>query len=93
MEEKNGIRAVEYVREHATEFNISPDKVGIIGFSAGAGVTMHAVMNSMPGKRPNFAGPVYGGGIRGQEVPDDAPPLFIAGAADEDDCCRSARFI
>lgn len=28
-------RAIRYVRSHAAEFNVSPDRVGIMGFSAG----------------------------------------------------------
>lgn len=28
-------RAVQYIREHATEYNINPNKLGVMGFSAG----------------------------------------------------------
>src|SRR3974390_1688866 len=35
----DGLAAVTYVRQHATEWGISPDRVGIIGFSAGGSVT------------------------------------------------------
>ena len=36
-------RAVRYVRYHASEFNIDPDKIGVLGFSAGGHlVTMAA---------------------------------------------------
>jgi dienelactone hydrolase len=58
---EDGIRAVEYVREHASEFGIDPEKVGIMGFSAGAGVTMHVIINSAPENQPDFAAPIYGG--------------------------------
>lgn len=80
---EDGIRAIEYVREHAKEFNIDPAKVGIMGFSAGAFVSMYSIMNAKPGKQPDFGAPVYGGSLNGLEVPDNAPPLFIACAADD----------
>jgi len=80
---EDGIRAVEYVREHASEFGIDPEKVGIMGFSAGAGVTMHVIINSAPDRQPDFAAPIYGGWLGDSEIPEDAPPLFILAAADD----------
>lgn len=35
----DGERAVRYVRSHATEFGIAPDRIGMWGFSAGAHLT------------------------------------------------------
>ena len=35
----DGVRAVELVRSRAKEFGVSPDRVGIIGFSAGGAVS------------------------------------------------------
>jgi acetyl esterase/lipase len=80
---EDGIRAVEYVREHSAEFGIDPKKVGIMGFSAGAGLTMHVIINSSPDKQPDFAAPVYGGWLGDSKIPEDAPPLFILAAADD----------
>ncbi|HEY2725633.1 MAG TPA: alpha/beta hydrolase, partial [Parafilimonas sp.] len=31
----DGKKAIEYVRQHAAEYNIDPSKIGIMGFSAG----------------------------------------------------------
>jgi len=80
---EDGIRAVEYVRENSAEFGIDPKKVGIMGFSAGAGVTMHVIINSAPDKQPNFAAPIYGGWLGDSKIPENAPPLFILAAADD----------
>lgn len=80
---EDGMRAMEYVREHASEFGIDPKKVGIMGFSAGAGVTMHTVINASPEQMPDFAAPIYGGWIGDSKIPDNAPPLFILAAADD----------
>jgi len=79
----DGIRAIQYVKEHASEYNISPNKVGMIGFSAGAGVTMHTILNSSSSNMPDYAATIYGGWLRGKPVPDNAPPLFILCAADD----------
>ena len=76
-------RAVEIVgREH--------DRVGMIGFSAGARVT---VATALAGGL-TFAAAIYGA-ASGRDVapPPDAPPLFVAVAADDpvvrvDDCVR-----
>jgi acetyl esterase/lipase len=80
---QDGVRAFEYVREHAGEYGIDPNKIGIMGFSAGAGVTMNAVLHSSPEYRPDFAAPIYGGWKKGTGIPEDAPPLFILAATDD----------
>lgn len=80
---EDGIRAVEYIRQHASEFGVDLKKIGIMGFSAGAGVTMHVVMNASPDKMPNFAAPIYGGWIGDSKIPENAPPLFILAASDD----------
>ena len=35
---EDGLAAVTYVRQHAAEWGVSPDRVGIIGFSAGGSI-------------------------------------------------------
>jgi acetyl esterase/lipase len=79
----DGKQAVRIVRQHAAEFGYKPDRVGMIGFSAGGGVLLAAVTG--PGEtRPNFAAAIYAAGA-GEATPptDGAPPLFIAVAADD----------
>ncbi len=36
---KDAVRAVKYIRYHALEFNIDPERIGMIGFSAGGYLT------------------------------------------------------
>jgi acetyl esterase/lipase len=77
----DGRRAVRLVRERAGEFGLRRDRVGMIGFSAGGGVTSEAVFGPAE-TRPDFAAIIYGvGEIR--EVTSPAPPLFLAVAADD----------
>jgi len=79
----DGLQAIKYVKEHAAQYNIKPNKVGIMGFSAGAGVTMYTILNSTANNMPDFAATIYGGWLNGKEVPDHAPPLFVLCAADD----------
>jgi len=79
----DGLAAVSYVRQHASEWGISADKVGIIGFSAGGVVAAQVAVRYAPEGRPAFAAPIYGGGSQDITVPSDAPPMFIAAATDD----------
>lgn len=65
----------------AKEWNVNPERIGMMGFSAGAGLTMHCTLNSKTMKLA-FIAPIYGG-MRAVEVPKDAPPLFVAIAAND----------
>jgi acetyl esterase/lipase len=81
----DGQAAVSYVRKHAAEFGISPQRIGLMGFSAGGTVTAGVVFNYTPESRPDFVAPVYPylGGLKEAAVPQDAPPMFIAVASDD----------
>ena len=69
------------VREKAAEFGYRPDRVGMIGFSAGGMVTSEALFGPKE-TRPDFVALIYG--IREiKAIPDPAPPLFLAVAADD----------
>ncbi len=78
----DALQAIRVVRAHATEWAIDPHRVGIMGFSAGGTVTSLATLHYDAGSRPDLAAPIYGAGAPG-EVPEDAPPLFIAVANDD----------
>src|SRR6185436_2819183 len=51
--------AFKLVRARAKEWNIDPDRIGMMGFSAGAGTTMAATLKSTENK-PAFIAPIYG---------------------------------
>jgi acetyl esterase/lipase len=78
----DGLRAIEYVRSHAVEYSIDPNKIGFIGFSAGGMTAMNVATAYEPKSRPNFVGVIYGA-MPKRPVPKDAPPAFIAVAADD----------
>jgi acetyl esterase/lipase/lysophospholipase L1-like esterase len=81
----DGREAIAYVRKHASEYNISPDKIGIIGFSAGGTVAASTAFNYTADNKPNFVAPIYAFFPDSLQtaVASDAPPMFLAAAADD----------
>jgi acetyl esterase/lipase len=79
----DGKRAVQLVRQRAASWGIRPDRVGLVGFSAGAIVTLRASIDGDASVRPDFAGIIYGP-VTGEKVPAGAPPAFIALAANDE---------
>lgn len=78
----DGRRAIEIVRERAAEWGVKPDRIGLVGFSAGAFLIADVAMD--PRAAPvAFVAPIYGGETREAPVPADAPPLFTVIAADD----------
>ncbi|MDN3595159.1 alpha/beta hydrolase [Zunongwangia endophytica] len=79
--------AIQYVRNNADKFGINTDKVGVIGFSAGATVILESVLNNHEAENlPNFAASLYGGptdDLMNAEIPQNELPLFIAAASDD----------
>jgi len=81
----DGLSAISYVRENAASFKIDPNKIGFMGFSAGGAVTMGVAYNYTTANRPDFLVPVYAWTLvmPVQEVPADAPPMFVICASDD----------
>jgi acetyl esterase/lipase len=79
----DGRQAIKVVREHAGEWGVKPDRIGIMGFSAGGLVTTGVATEYDAASRPNFAAPIYGPVYKSVKVRRDAPPLFICCANDD----------
>lgn len=73
--------AFALIRRRAGEWHVDPDRIGMVGFSAGAMLTMATTVAGQDAK-PAFIGNIYGP-LASMTVPADAPPLFIALAADD----------
>ncbi len=73
--------AFALVRAHAREWHVDPDRIGMVGFSAGAMLTLSTELYGGDAK-PAFLGEIYGP-LAPVSVPADAPPLFVALAADD----------
>jgi acetyl esterase/lipase len=83
MAAADGRRALSLVRSRAAEFGIAPDRIGIMGFSAGGYIAAAVAVEHDPASRPNFAAPIYGAMPENVTPPADAGPLFIAHADDD----------
>jgi acetyl esterase/lipase len=73
--------AYAMIVERAEEWGVDTSNIGMMGFSAGAGLTMHSTLNSKTMDLA-FIAPIYGG-LNEVEVPEDAPPMFNVIAADD----------
>jgi acetyl esterase/lipase len=92
-------RAIRLVRSSATEFNIDPKRVGMLGFSAGGAVIMMVAFDKGEGNpsaidpvdrlnaRPDFQMMVYPGGKAPETITPDAPPAFLICANDDEYGC------
>jgi acetyl esterase/lipase len=80
---EDGRAAVRVVRENAGAWSLDPEKVGMLGFSAGAFVSLVTCVDGSVDERPSFLAPLYAGWWESPTVPDPAPPLFLAWATDD----------
>ncbi|MCX6980709.1 MAG: alpha/beta hydrolase [Verrucomicrobia bacterium] len=82
-------RAIRTVRSRAKEWGIRPDRIGIMGFSAGGELAAFAAMKSdagnaaadpieRAGSRPDFQALIYPGTSNLFTVEKGMPPVFIA---------------
>jgi acetyl esterase/lipase len=78
---EDGLRALALVRERAADWGVKPDRIGMIGFSAGAFLAVDVAM-ALEAKLA-FVAPIYGGETSGRAVAADAPPLFTTIAQDD----------
>lgn len=82
MAANDGRRAIELVRKNADKWSINPDKIGIMGFSAGGMLSLEVAYNHTKISKPDFIGIIYGSmGFAG--LPDDPVPMFMASSQNE----------
>ncbi len=73
--------AFALIRARAAQWRVDPNRIGMVGFSAGAMLTMATTLTA-PDARPAFIGNIYGP-LAPVTVPAAAPPMFVALAADD----------
>jgi acetyl esterase/lipase len=78
----DGQAALRHVLAHARDYGIDPRRTGMMGFSAGAFLTLSVATADAPDARPAFIAPIYG---RQAAVtpPVKAPPMFALIAGDD----------
>jgi acetyl esterase/lipase len=73
--------AFALIRARSSAWKVDPKRIGMVGFSAGAMLTMQTALDGVDAK-PAFIGDIYGP-LESMTVPVDAPPMFAALAADD----------
>jgi len=90
-------RAMRVLRSQASEWGINPAKVGVMGFSAGAVMSLHLLAQADAGEptssdpvarfsnRPDFVIFIYGAPPPGKAkpAPKNSPPVLIVHASDD----------
>jgi acetyl esterase/lipase len=79
---EDGRQALKLVRARAAEWGVDPGRIGVMGFSAGAFLTVDVAMDP-DGPPPAFIAPIYGGSTGRRPAPANAPPLFACIAQDD----------
>ncbi len=74
--------ALEIVEARSEEWGVDPDRIGMLGFSAGAMATLGATLDDGKAPHPDFIGYIYGP-MTAVEISGPVPPLFAALAADD----------
>ena len=55
----DGLAAMAHVRTHAKDYGVHPDRIGVMGFSAGGIVAASVAYNYTAETRPDFVAPIY----------------------------------
>jgi len=95
---QDGQRAMSLVRSRSDELGIDPDRIGIMGFSAGGAPVMYTALASERlyqsvdrhddhSFRPAFAAPIYSGWWmpEGADLSEACPPFFMVITYDDKD--------
>lgn len=70
-------RAFAMIRINRTRWKVDPDRIGMIGISAGGGVAIGTLLANDPTARPTFIASIFGPALQDVTVKTNAPPLFI----------------
>ena len=70
--QEDALEAIRYVRAHAAEWKLSPGRIRIMGFSAGAITSVNVAANADADSRPDLVAPIYGAVLDGTKVPPTA---------------------
>ena len=86
----DGQRAIRLIRHRASEWNLDPRRIGILGFSAGGEIAFLSAMRAAPAEgkssdptqresgRPDFQALIYPGKSSLIKPEKGAPPVFLA---------------
>jgi acetyl esterase/lipase len=89
--EEDAREAIRYVRSHAAQWGLSMNRIGIVGFSAGAAIAVGSALNEDAASRPDLLASIYGALPDATPISTTTPPAFIAVAADDGFASYSLR--
>jgi len=75
--------AIRLTQANASKWNVDPNRIGVMGFSAGAHLILTIALNPKEGLRPAFFVPVYGLVPEGSKFPAGTGPVFLVHAHDD----------
>ncbi|GAB3098061.1 alpha/beta hydrolase [Aestuariicella hydrocarbonica] len=78
----DALQALRLIRARASEWGVDPERVGFIGFSAGAMTGLQTVITGKADEQADFLGYIYGP-MKSVSVPEYSPPMFSAIAMDD----------
>jgi len=79
-------QSIAYVRKHAAEWDLSPNRIGIMGFSAGGTLAVACAFDFINENKPDFIAPIYPyvPPTLNMNIGNQTPPVFIAAASDDE---------
>ncbi len=86
----DGLQAMQGARRRAGEWGLDPERIGIMGFSAGGVVTSGVALQHDAESRPAFVAPIYSAPFGEYSVPASAAPMFLVFATDDEMAVRNS---
>jgi acetyl esterase/lipase len=79
----DGQQAVRIARSHAAAWGLDPNRIGMIGFSAGGYLTLNVALHHDAASGPDFVAPIYALAPASVNPGPDRIPMFLACAEDD----------
>ena len=83
---EDAVQSMKLIHENAAQWGIDPEKLGMMGFSAGGHLLLNTVIHCAPDNKPDFLIPIYPGigdiDLEGQ-FSANATSTFIVTASDD----------
>jgi len=80
----DALQAVRVVRNGAARWHIDPNRIGMVGFSAGGMLTTQVAFADDAAAKLDFAAPIYGSMLPdGATASPSLPPMFLAVSAND----------
>ena len=79
----DGRQAIRIVRSHAAQWGLDPNRIGMIGFSAGGYLALNVALHHDANSKPDFVAAMYPLAPNPLTAPAEKIPLFTVAAEDD----------